>query len=318
MKLRVLTNSAMRVFRRCPREYYYAFELAYRPVSRDVESLRFGTAIHLGLEAWWLGRGVEAAVDAATAAAADPYEAARLRVLLRGYDARWSGESYAVAGVEVEFRAPLVNPATGAASKTFMLGGKIDVLLERGLIEHKTAGTEIGLGSVYWQKLVLDSQVSTYYAGAKSLGHEVDRCVYDVIKKPAIRPYRATPEESRKYTKDGRLYANQREDDESVEEYEARLTEEVAASPDRYYQRGEVVRLESEVQDAQFDAWQLARLLRDSELANRFPRNVDACERWSRLCEYFPICSGTASLDDTTRYERVENIHPELSAETAA
>jgi hypothetical protein len=48
----------------------------------------------------------------------------RARVLMRGYDARWSGEVHTVVGVERQFRAPLVNPETGAASRTFELGGK--------------------------------------------------------------------------------------------------------------------------------------------------------------------------------------------------
>lgn len=317
LKLRVLTNSELRVFRRCQREHHYAYGLGYRPVG-DVESLRFGSAIHLGLEAWWLGKGVDAAIDAATTAAADPYEAVRLRVLLRGYDARWASETHTVAGVEVEFRAPLVNPQTGAASRTYMLGGKIDVLLEQGFIEHKTCSQEIGVGSTYWRKLILDSQVSTYYAGARALGRDVERCIYDVIRKPAMRPLKATPEDSRKFTKDGRLYANQRAEDETVEEYEARLTEEVAQNPDRYYQRGEVVRLETEEREAQLDAWQLTRALRESQLAGRFPRNADACERYGRMCEFFPVCSGEGSLEDPALYQRVANVHQELSVDNVA
>lgn len=315
--LRVLTNSEMSTRRRCPREHHIAYELGYRP-REDADALRFGTAVHKGLEAWWLGLGLDAAIAAAIEASVDPYEAAKLRVLLRGYDARWSGECHAVAGVEVEFRAPFINPETGAASRTFLLGGKIDVLLERGFVEHKTTSEEIGLGSTYWRRLLLDPQVSTYYAGAKALGREVDHCLYDVIRKPSLKPLRATPEESRKYTKDGRLYANQRAEDETPEEYEARLTEEVAADPDRYYQRGQVVRLESEEHEARLDAWQLARAIRESELQGAHPRNPDACMRYGRVCPYFDVCSGTASLDDEARFVRVDNVHQELSEASRA
>ena len=313
--LRVLTNSEMSTRRRCPREHHIAYELGYRP-REDAESLRFGRAFHVGLEAWWKGLGLDAAIEAATEGT-DPYDAAKLRVLLRGYDARWSSERHDVAGVEVEFRAPLINPDSGAASRTFALGGKIDVLLERGFVEHKTTSEEIGVGSTYWRRLTLDPQVSTYYAGAKALGHEVDHCVYDVIRKPALRPLRATPEESRKYNKDGRLHAAQRAEDEAPEEYEARLTEEVAANPDRYYQRGQVVRLESEEHEARLDAWQLARAIRESEIQGAHPRNPDACMRYGRICSYFDVCCGTASLDDEGRFVRVEHVHQELSAEAS-
>ena len=44
---------------------------------------------------------------------------------------------------------------------------------------------------------LIDGQVSGYYVGASTLGYEVDVCLYDVIRKPTIRPYKATPEESR-------------------------------------------------------------------------------------------------------------------------
>lgn len=314
------------------------YNLGYRSVE-DVESLRFGSAIHLGLEAWWLGKGIDAAIACATEQAVDAFEAARLRVLLRGYDVRWSGECHAVAGVEVEFRAPLVNPETDAESRTYELGGKVDVLLERGFIEHKTCSQEIGLGSVYWRKLILDSQVSTYYAGAKALGRDVDHCLYDVIRKPALRPGHVplTDEDgvkivldldgNRVRTKNGKKWREAGDASldyvlqtrpETPEEYEARLTEDVAANPDKYYQRGKVVRLEADEREAQLDAWQLARAMREAELAGRFPRNVDACERYGRLCAFFDVCCGVASLDDETRFVRVENVHPELSAEVAA
>jgi hypothetical protein len=73
------------------------------------------------------------------------------------------------------------------------------------------------------------------------------------------------------------------------------------------------VRLPTEESDAAFDAWQTARAIRDAELASCAPRNVAACERYHRLCSYFDVCTSSASLNDTARFELVENVHPELS-----
>ena len=338
VKLRVLTNSELAVRRRCPREHYHAYELGYRPIE-DVESLRFGSLMHLGLEAWWLGKGLEAAIGAAVVRAIDAYEAAKARVLLRGYDARWSDERHNVVAVEQEFRAPLVNPRTGAASRTFVLGGKMDVLLRTAFVEHKVTSEEIGPGSTYWRRLTLDPQISTYYAGAKALGHEVDHCLYDVIRKPALRPSQVplTDDDgvkivldldgNRVRTKDGKKWRQTGDVElgyvlqtrpETPEEYEARLTEEVAANPDRYFQRGQVVRLESEEREAQLDAWQLSRAIRDGQIASAWPRNPDACLRYGRTCPYLDVCTGVASLDDERRFTRVEHVHQELSTETAA
>lgn len=317
--LRVLTNSELTCRRRCAREHHISYELGYRPIE-DAEALRFGTMWHVGMEAWWLGHSIEDVITLAVRGAADPYEAARLRVLLRGYDARWAHErsNYELVGVEREFRAPLVNPETGAASRTFELAGKLDVLFTHSFMEHKTTSEEIGVGSTYWRKLTLDPQVSTYYAGSRALGHDPTACVYDVVKKLALRPLKATPAESRKYTKQGHLYANQREQDETVEDYELRCAEEIVSNPDKYYQRGEIVRLEHEEREAQLDAWQHARSIRESELAGAWPRNPDACSRFGRVCGYLDVCCGTASLDDASRFQRVARVHQELSAETQA
>lgn len=337
-RLTVLTNSQMRTYRRCAREHHYAYELGYR-AKEDAESLRFGTLIHVGREALWLGKGVDAAISAAVVGAADEYEAAKVGVLMAGYDARWGAEYHdQVVSVEREFRAPLVNPLTGAASRTFVLGGKMDVLLRDRFVEHKTTSEDIGQGSTYWQRLQMDSQVSTYYAGAKSLGHEVHGCVYDVIKKPGIRPAQTPVYEdgakvvldangARVRTANGKKWRETGDAErgyvlqtrpETAEEYAARLADDVADKPGAYYQRGEVVRLEREEYEAQLDAWQTAYLIRDADARQSWPRNPDACHRYGRMCSYFAVCTGQTTLEDESRYQHVDNVHAELSSGESA
>lgn len=251
----------------------------------------------------------------------DPFDLARAEVMLRGYHARWSDEHYEVVAVEAEFRAPLVNPETGAASRTWTLGGRLDVIvreLVEGrrllLIEHKTSSEEIAPGSDYVKRLRLDGQVSIYYEGGGALGHHFDGCLYDILAKPRQRPLKATPRESRKYKTDGSLYANQRDQDETPEQFKARLVEAIAADPNSYFVRAEVVRLREEMDEARFDLWQLGRQLREAELAHRFPRNPDSCLRYGRTCEFFGVCTGEASLEDPALFRRSEVIHPELDS----
>jgi hypothetical protein len=336
LRLRVLTNSEMRTRRRCAREHHLAYELGYRPIE-DVEHLRFGTLMHGALELWWLGNPIEACLAFIDAHAIDEWEAAKAGVMMAGYDARWRDETrFAdVVAVEREVYAPLINPETGAASRTFMLGMKLDVLLGRMFVEHKTTSEEIGLGSAYWKRLQMDTQVSTYYQGAKSLGHDVEGCLYDVLRKPALRPSQVPLVDEdgvkivhdqagqRVRTKDGKKWRQTSHVElgyvlqtrpETVEEYEARVTEEVAVNPERYFQRGVVVRLESEEREAALDAWQLAREIREAELAGAHPRNPDSCSRFGRMCGYFSVCTGVASLDDPALFTKVANVHPELSA----
>lgn len=330
-RLRLLTNSEQRTFRRCSVEHHYAYELGYRSLADSAESLRFGSLFHLGLEAWWRAYAtpdhqLDAALDAMRPHALDDYDYARASVLMQAYDVRWGDEEdVEILGVELEFRAELRNPLTGAASRTFRLSGKLDALVLNHadsrvyFVEHKTSGEDIGPGSRYWQRQQLDSQISTYFAGARALGFgEIAGCLYDVIGKPKHAPLKATPEEKRKYTKkDGRLYADQRAEDETPDEYRERLIAAITEDPDKYFQRQLVVRLPDEQRDAAFDAWQTARQIREAELAGVHIRNVASCERYGRLCSYFPVCTRTATLEDLTLYERVANVHPELTPEPA-
>lgn len=323
--LPLLTNSQTKTGRRCLAEHHFDYDLGYRPVSK-AEALRFGNLIHLGLEAYF--RAPEARFEAALAAmqphATDAFDWVRASVLLQGYDARWGAEELEVLAVEQEFRAPLINPDTGAASRTWRLAGKIDVIvrnLHDGLVyvvEHKTSSDDTSPGSIYWQLLRIDSQVSIYYSAAKVLGYDVAGVIYDVIGKPGIKPLKATPVESRQYKKDGSIYAKQREQDETPEQFRERLVEKIAENPDRYYSRGTVVRLEEEEKNAAFDVWCTAKTIREAQLTGRYPRNPDACRRYNRVCGFLPVCTGESSLEDESLYVRRDHIHSELSAEEAA
>ena len=175
----------------------------------------------------------------------------------------------------------------------------------RVVVEHKTTSADITPGSPYWRRLALDAQVSLYLGGAGAL-------LYDVIKKPSLRPLRATPVEARRYTKAGTLYAAQREHDETPDAYEARLLADIAQHPDAYYQRGTVVRTEEEAREAGRDVWMAARMIRESRYLDAWPRNPSACDAYGRTCDYWPVCSGTASLDDDVLYRDAGAQHEEL------
>jgi hypothetical protein len=320
--LPLLTVSRARSFRRCPRHNELGYELGYRAREKS-NPLSFGSLFHRAEEVWWStdrNHRLTAAVAVirANQDGVDEFDIVKAEELIVGYDARWGDERMNVERVEAQFSLELRNPITGAASRTWRLAGKIDAIVtidgRPWIVEHKTTSDDITPGSAYWQKLRLDAQVSTYLEGANALGFDVVGCIYDVIAKPALRPLKATPLEDRKYTKkDGKLYANQREHDETPEEFRLRLREHIAENPDRYYGRGEVVRLEQEAQDAAWDLWQTAKSIRDAQVAGRWPRNPEACFQWNRACEYFPVCTGQARIEDESIYRKVESVHEELN-----
>lgn len=324
----LLTHSRLKSARECARLHLFKYVLGYRP-NEDAAELAFGTLIHLGLEAWWyavkngipVDRWLALAVLAMREAQPDPFDLVRAEVLLAGYHTRWAADAadFEVLGVEEQFEFPLVNPETGGRSTVWRVAGKLDVRVRRksdnthGIIEHKTSSEDVSPGSTYFARLRMDGQISIYFDGAASLGPAPQWCLYDVIGKPGQRPLKATPDESRKFKANGTLYANQRANDETPAEYQQRIAEVVSENPDKFFVRGDVVRLESELSESRAEVWQQAAILRENANAERHPRNPDSCTRGQRICPFFAVCCGEASLEDARLFTRLENPHPELA-----
>lgn len=260
----MLTNSRLRSWRACPRREYLEYDLGLSAADRS-EALRFGIAFHAVLG----GAPLDGLVI-------DPFLREALRRTLESYQ-----EPIEIIAREVPFEIPLVNPDTGGSSTVETLGGIIDAIGRyQGrlvIVERKTTSNA---NEDYFARLDLDTQPLTYWQGARSLGHDVQGVVYCVVARPLERPKKATPLELRKYTKDGKLYANQREIDETPAEYGARLDIKVPIFR-------EVGILSDALEAHQRDLWaqHQARLL--ARRAGLTPwRNPAACDD----CQFLGCC----------------------------
>ncbi len=335
----LLTSSRLRLYHSCPRAHHYRYEVGLTPTAPETGARALGTAVHAGLEAWWVAHKEGApqyALPSAFRSAEDafpfddPFTLAMIRALVTGYDAAWSewAATVEVIGVELPFEAPLTHPVTGAPSATWRIAGKLDALVRLNdgrvaIIEHKTRSGDAAVGSDYRRKLTLDPQVSTYFEGVRALGYEADVCVYDVLCKPSIKPLLATPEEKRRTKKDGALYAGTRLSDETAVEYEKRLIDTIAADRDRYLVHAEIVRSDAEREAHQWALWHAVRSIEETRRAARVARDVRAvpqspasCFGTGHRCDFLDICEGTASARDETRFRRLPTVHPELSPQT--
>lgn len=293
------------MYQECPKKFYYQHEQGYRPV-REAQALTFGKIFHSLLEAYFTNGPLPP-----VPADLDPYTAVTIDALFSGYTAKYP--QVTADAVEKEFALPLINPKTKSASRTFELAGKIDAIVGGNVLEHKTTADDIEDPSCnYWQKLALDSQISGYFLAAEKLGYAPKKVIYDVIRKPRIKPLKATPEDVRKYTKDGKLYASQRETDESPTEFGRRLREDISATPDKYYQRREIARLESDLIEYLADVWSVGKLIMESRSENYWPRRISQCFNYGR-CPFYEVCAKMASLDDESMYVRSNNVNPELT-----
>jgi hypothetical protein len=328
----LITTSRMRAFNACRKLHHFLYVLGYRPLV-DRESAEFGSIGHKGLEAWWQawaeGRPLLAleesqaaiAQAARTASFFDEATAVKADLLMIGYHARWSPvmDQYQVIAVEREFAAPLPTPEGAKRARGLRVAGKLDVLVRRladdtvWIVEHKFTTADLTPGSTYWQRLRMDTQVSVYFEGTRILGYEPVGCIYDVVSKPQQRPLKATPPDKRKLKKDGTHYANVRLEDESMEDFRARMAEEIAGAPEAYFQRSEVVRLDAEMEESRRDTYDTAMMIRETKKADRAPRNPDACFLYNRPCDFYDVCCRTASIEDETRFRRLASVHPELA-----
>lgn len=355
----LLTNSRLSAKKKCARLHYYRYELGVRPQT-DAVPLRMGAAFHKGVEL----RHTQSTDDAIANALAD-YELApqhwsservydwmvereTVAVMLAAYFWRWAPGSQAGqpdeiverVATELPFQVPIINPDTGRPTPSFVLAGKIDgiVRLADGRLaihEIKTTGDDIGPESDYWARLRVDHQISTYVHAARRLGHHVETVIYDVAKKPDIRP-RQIPlvddqgvkivhdaSGQRVRTKDGKKWRESGDTDqgfvlqtrpETPTEFGMRFLDDIVARPSHYYARREIPRLDADMREFEHELWDQQQELREAQTKSRWYRNTQACVGFG-TCEYARLCWNGIAVDPAhppDGFVAVQDLHPEL------
>lgn len=315
--LAIISNSGRACYQECAKKYEYEHILRRLP-ARTAMPLMFGSVFHAGTEAINMGKPWQPAVDAAALETGldSIYDQAKVEAMLTCYEARYSDDA-SLEFIEVEKRidAPVVNPETNAPSRTWSFAGRCDALVylierraaelrkKKHVFETKTTSSDISPGSEFWQNLFMKPQGQLYVAGLRrgSMLHaDIVGIVYDAARKPDMKPRLATPVEKRKYKKDGTLYANVRLEDESVNQYKARLIEAIMQDPDKYFQR-QIVKV-GDTSDAEFNLWNVAKNISASKRTGIFPKNSGACFKWNRACSYFGVCTGNAGIGDNSLF----------------
>lgn len=259
----------------------------------------------------------------------DPVIAAKVRGLIAGYHAKWKNHDIVPTAVEELVQSGLFNPETHRSSRTFGAAGKIDIkgyrrsYSARVIIDHKTTSQDItDPNGPYWRQLVVESQPSMYMLLEWLNGRKVDEAIWDVVRKPQIKPAKLSKAEralavsSRKYCgrtlSDESLAALQTEDRETLEMYEARLAEDCTTTrPEWYFARRTIPRLDSELLEFAAELWEHGQEILHARQLNRWSRNSGACMLYGSPCKFLGICSGHDD-PDSDRWQRKVNVHSEL------
>lgn len=349
--LDTLTHSRQQSFKTCRKRHWFEYEIGIRKET-DPKALRMGSAVHDACEVLENTGDIAQACEAIYRAydscpdgfdAQDwLYEGETVLRLITGYEWRWSGSGLKFVHAEMGFALPLVNPATGKPSKTFGIAGKIDgiVTLPDGrlaVLERKTTSDDIGSDSDTWPRLQIDQQISMYVTAARRLGFQVDAVLYDVIRKPTIKPtkvpildklgckivldkngqrvinrtasgkdngYRQTGDKAKGYVLQERPM--------TAEEWGNKLSDDIAQRPDFYFIRREVPRLDQDLREFEAELWDVAKAMRAAQRDNLHYRTVskDTCT-W---CSYFGLCTSGWKPGDSLPegFAIVSEVHPEL------
>ncbi len=281
-----------------------------------------------------------ATVDELAGAADDPGRqlvAAKCRGLMVGYHARWAGAEWSPVVddadqpiLEQTIHLPIVNPETGARSRTWTQAGKFDGIVSGYgrilLLEHKTTSDEIAdPNGVYWRRLRIDAQVSGYMLQSWQGGLRLDGSLYDVIRKPAIRPRRLTAKDVAEILDRGTycgfgvtaealdaVRSGIDNEERILELYSIRVAVDALAEPGKYYQRQQISRTDADVAEYATELWAIGQeILADRNRGVHF-RNSSACLDYNRPCEYLGLCSGYDS-PESDRWQRAEAVHAELA-----
>ena len=291
-KLRV-SHSELHTFHVCPRKWHYAYVLR-REARATAEALLVGRRVEVPVKDLLVG--VPPKLDDLKV---------EERALVQAYALRWKGSELEITDVNVPFEVDV---------QGIVVVGEIDAVgwqhKRRVLMDTKTTSEDISAGSPYWRRIThADPQVTTYLLAARVLGWEAAFMVWDVIRKTQLERYLATPTEKRKYTKPTkaeptpRLYANQREVDETDAEFEVRVLEDIEKRPDWYFARNTIVRYEGEHEAHVRDLKGTVHLMQVVRDMDEPPRNVHSCFQYGSECPYFSVCTGEAKITDDTRFQ---------------
>jgi len=358
-----LTNSSMGTFRACRLKFYWAYVMGWRP-GTVARPLRFGSALHIGLDTLAKGMGIEAACEAIRDSYAEEtaritehasdvkgieyemsLEAVTVQRLVRGYEVAWRASPVEIIESEGAFDLPIVNPETGRQARIFRQAGRRDRICKLpdsriALMETKTASEDIGPDSDYRRVLRLNQQISMYIIAAREEGIKVETVLYDVIRKPGIRPtdvpildkdklkvvvdqsgervkgknkkWRQTADKARGYTL---LTAPM-----TPQQWNARLADDMVRRPEYYFDRFEVARLDSDLDEFRGELWDMAQDIHHCHKSGRWYRNTSACRNFNRLCPYYPLCAGETDTHNgvPAGFRQVENVHEELAESEGA
>jgi len=322
----VTTYSMWEMFRSCRKKAHLRYNENLVPLRKEAP-LEFGTIIHECLRLWHLTHEIEKVTAHIEAAFLGRFPSAEVKfrrqlatAMMMGYAKRYPTEAFEVIALEHQFRGEIVNPATGASSRSFVLAGKIDglVFMDGGhyLLEHKTAGL---LDGNYLERLWTDFQITLYsHYIEQALNIKIAGVLYNILVKAKLKQSEGETEDEFEVrraeliakSKAGKTTA-QRKLPESDDEFQSRLN--VKYDDPNMFHREQLLLSRDQFRLLQEELWDLTQQYLAARRQNLWSRSTSYCFHWNRPCGYYPICTSGGNPNVIENLYEIRPPHSELA-----
>lgn len=302
------TYSMWSLFRNCRKACDWRYRRELVPLERN-HNLNFGSLIHECLEIWHRDRDLKQVLDFIDRACPNRAQEDREQrdwhlatAMMKGYAARYQTEEFEVVALEKTFKGKIVNPATRASSRSFVLAGKVDGIVRIGdeffLLEHKTASQ---IDADYLERLWTDFQIILYaWYIEQTQGLRIAGILYNILVKARLQQGQGETEaefEERRAaliakSKTGKSSAK-RKLPESDETFQERL--HVKYTDLGMFHRETLYISRDQFRSLQEELWELTQNFLDARRRGVFYRNTGFCFHYHRPCAYFPLCRSNGS-----------------------
>ena len=248
-----------------------------------------------------------------------------------------------VITTELPFRIPLIDPRTRKAIPGVVIGGKLDKLITfantPSVMEHKSTSDDLAPESGYWGHLRLDTQSTIYlYAcqrlqadgllepyGIKTTDLPVGSVLYDVWRKPQIKPKKLSQADTAAFVESGKYFDRDFEIEtigepdhpftidgepcegerlksgapvirETPDMFGSRLFDEIQQQPDRYFARRLLTRTSEEIERFEWELFSLYQSIASHIESDSWFHNEHQCDSYGH-CDYCQFCFTGQTLD---------------------
>jgi len=313
------TYSMWNLFRNCRKAVEWRYIEQLVPLLRD-HNLHFGSLIHECLELWHGERDLAKVLDQIDRLCPNRAQDEDQKrdwlnatAMMRGYAEHYPTEEFEIVALEKTFEGPIFNPATGAASRSFVLAGKIDGIVRIGgeyfVLEHKTASQ---MDADYLEKLWTDFQITLYaHYIEQTLSIPITGILYNVLVKARLQQSKGETVEEFELrraellakSKTGKTTAK-RKLPETDEDFQQRLAEKYADP--LMFHREMLYLSRDRFEILRSELWELTQAFLDARRRDVFYQNTAFCFNYQRPCAYFALCrsNGNPNVIDNF-YQRV-------------